>query len=409
MQLSIAVVGFVVAATACRPTGPPGSEPIEISLNGQGDSITIVGDNVSRAALLKDLKVRHDIELRAEVPDARISPHIERQPLFAAIEQILPPGTRYAVRIGQEDRLVGFVPRTDKKTGGRDIRSDTLPTKDRTRPFQPSPSAALKHPADQPYRPTPAEGPRFKPPAEAVLRVPEAKGPKVDTQRVSLPDSSVRLSFHITAPDSIRLVDARLVPGSAPVTGMVQGPFLFAVRVGGRVVHFGAILDPLEQHSYLDDGTHDVGRAAEGAFGIWLPPEVVKRIGVAAFTVEFYDGRAVTLPQVLDERTFRAAAERAKRITLHRVAQPRSAARGKEAPVISRWRCLVLGLLLVAPREVTGQTVATLLRSAANASKKNLVVVGDGFTAAQQAAFNDYVDAWSSGICSSARVPTARE
>jgi hypothetical protein len=314
MQLSIAAVAFVFAATACRPTGPLGSQPIEISLTSQGDSVTIVGDNISRTALLSDLKARHGIEVRAEAPDERISPHIERQPLFAAIEQILPPGTRYAVRIGEKDRFVGIVPRTDKKAGGRDIRSDTLPTKDRTRPFQPSASAALKHSADQPYRPAPPEGPGFKPRAEAVLRVPEGKGPKLDTQRVNLPDSSLRLSFRITSPDSVRLMDARLVPGSAPTTRIVQGPFLFAVRVGGQVVHFGAILDPLEQHSYLDDGTHDVGRAAEGSFGIWLPPEVVKRIGAAAFTVELYDARAVTLPQVLDERTFSAAAEQAKRV-----------------------------------------------------------------------------------------------
>jgi hypothetical protein len=315
MQRSIVGAAVVVAVIGCRPTGPPGSPPIEIRLNDPGDSITIVGDNVSRTALLEELKVRHGIEVRAEAPDARISPHIQRQPLFPAIEQLLPPDTRYAVRVGEKDRLVGFVPRTDPKTGRRDVRSDTLPTKDKTRPFHPSDSAALKHSADQPSRPQPAEGPRFKPSAEGVLRVPEGKGPKVDTQRVSLADSSLRLSFRITAPDSVRLVDARLVPGSAPVTGVVQGPFLFAIRVGGQLVHFGALLDPLEQHSYLDDGTHDVGRAPEGSFGIWLPPEVVRRIGATAFTVEFYDARAVTLPQALDERTFSAAAERAKRVT----------------------------------------------------------------------------------------------
>jgi hypothetical protein len=314
MQLSLVALTILIATTACRPSTPRGSEPIEINLTGQGDTITIIGTNVSRAALLEDLRTRHGVEVRAEAPDERISPRIVRQPLFMAIEQILPPGTHYAVRIGEKDRPVGIVSGTGKKTGAPDVRSGRFPTKDRTRPFQPSPSAVLKHPTHQPSRPTSAEGPRFKPPADSVLRVPEAKGPKVEMQQESVSDSSLRLSFRITAPDSVQLVDARLVPGSAPVARTVQGPFLFAVRVDGQVVHFGAILDPLEQHSYLEDGKHDVGRAAEGAFGIWLPPEIVKRIGAAAFTVEFYDGRAVTLPQVLDERTFNAAADRAKRV-----------------------------------------------------------------------------------------------
>lgn len=53
----------------------------------------------------------------------------------------------------------------------------------------------------------------------------------------------------------------------------------------------------------------------------------------------------------------------------------------------------ILLLALVSTQPAQAQTVRTLLRSGPNTQKFNLVVIGDGFTAGQQAAYNAFVDA----------------
>src|SRR5688572_4910685 len=236
----IAALAAAVSAPACRPSQPVASGPLEISLSGRADTVTIIGSNVSRAAILEELRARHGVEVRAEVPEERISPRIVGVPLAAGIEQLLPPGTRYALRIAEADRQIGILPRTGEKRGAHDLRPDSLPTKDETRPFPRSPDARLKQAPERAGVPQEVRGPGRKPPADSTIRVPEGRGPRLELPAAAQ-DSSLRLSFRIMAPDSIRLVDARLVAGSSPLARNVQGPLLFAFRVAGRVVHFGAL------------------------------------------------------------------------------------------------------------------------------------------------------------------------
>lgn len=53
--------------------------------------------------------------------------------------------------------------------------------------------------------------------------------------------------------------------------------------------------------------------------------------------------------------------------------------------------CAALALTML-PAAPNAQTVTTLLRSGPNGSKKNIVVIGDGFTSADQSAYNAFVN-----------------
>lgn len=297
------------------PIRPPGPGSLEIQLSDRGDSITVIGTDVSRGVVLEQLRTRHGIEVRAsDVPDERISPHVVSAPLLEGVSRLLPEGARYVLRVGDRELAV-ILGNTREKVGPRDIRLDSLPTKDKTQPLPPTDRTTLKRPSDERSQLDPRTGSRRKPAPDSTLRIPPGSGPKLQAP-VRVRESSLRLSFVITSsPDSIRLARAQLVPGATPTTHQVQGPLLFAVRTAdGRLLHFGALLDPLEQHSYLEDGTHDVGRAREGSFGIWLPAEVLRRADGGGITLEFFDAREVTLPPVLDEKVFERSAERARRL-----------------------------------------------------------------------------------------------
>jgi hypothetical protein len=149
-------------------------------------------------------------------------------------------------------------------------------------------------------QPTPQFGDTLKPDPVRVTTVVPGRGPKSARQAVPV-DSAGRFSFTITAPDTIRLTRAVLVDGDAVASPVVKGPFLFVLRAAsGNIVHVGSLVDPLEEHSFLVDSTHTVGRAREGSFGLWIPGRLLGTQQLVGLTLEFYDARAVTLPPTLD-------------------------------------------------------------------------------------------------------------
>jgi hypothetical protein len=108
-----------------------------------------------------------------------------------------------------------------------------------------------------------------------------------------------------------------VIEGGGADSSIVRGPFLFALRdAAGGLAFFGSLVDPLEEHSYVErTGEHDQNRAREGIFAISLPARLATRL--AALRLEFYDARNVSLPPALDARAFERAATQAK--TLSRV------------------------------------------------------------------------------------------
>jgi hypothetical protein len=103
-----------------------------------------------------------------------------------------------------------------------------------------------------------------------------------------------------------------MIEGGGVDSSIVRGPFLFALRdAGGGLVFFGSLVDPLEEHSYVEStGQHNLARAREGIFAVSLPARLAQRLG--ELRLEFYDARSTSLPSTLDPRTFERAAAQTK-------------------------------------------------------------------------------------------------
>jgi hypothetical protein len=301
---------LLVSSTFAPSTAPGQTSPLQILVNETRDTVTVIGSRVPRSVILRELRTKYGIDIRPMgLADATISPRIVSAPLVDAIRQLLPAGTRYGLRV--EGELSDIRGKSGPKVGPPDNRPG-LPRK-RTRGVGvPAPGQVRKRSPMDTARPSQATQ-NVKPRAATVASVPASSGPKVQVTR-SLPDSSIRLTFEVRSTlDSIRLVRVQLVEGRVPVSRVVQGPLLFAIRgTNGRLIHFGALLDPLEQHGHQPEGPHDARRAREGTFALWLPREAIRATDAAPFRVEFLDARQVTLPIVLDQAAFERAARQAR-------------------------------------------------------------------------------------------------
>ena len=105
-----------------------------------------------------------------------------------------------------------------------------------------------------------------------------------------------------------KVLSARNIEGGPPVERFVRGPFLFLLMgADGQILQFGSFEDPLEEHSYLEDGTHTQGRAKSGITGISLDNSKLR-----AASLQIIDAREVTLPRELNEEVVRDLMQRAK-------------------------------------------------------------------------------------------------
>lgn len=306
---------LIVLVAACGPSASvvPVSDVTPIILSGDIDNLTVIATDASRAEILARLNSEYGIEVRPyDVPDERISIRIVDQPLDAAIEQLLPTGTRYVIRLGDVE-IERPAYSDGKKAGPDEARPRDLPTKDSVAE-RPRPQGPAKIDPALWKEPDVRTGPDLKPESRTVLETTAGSGPRKEIPK-AVADTSLRVSFIIKADGSIRVTDVAAMEGAVRRNMVVQGPFLFAIRgQGGVLLHFGALPDPLEVHSYREDGTHDVTRAEEGTFGIWIPSEALREHPLASLTLEFYDGRSVALPQSLDARSFETFARESERI-----------------------------------------------------------------------------------------------
>ncbi len=298
------------------PTRTLAQDSTRIALNREGDRITIAAPSVTRGELLELLRRKYQIEVRPyDAPSERISVNIVNQPIDSAIATIMPRGSRYIVRLGERE-----VARTANSVGekkGTPERRETGLSPKRKTPLRKAEGDGFKPDPRRVRERSSVEGRGMKPLPESSRNVPAGRGPKVARSAVIASDSILRISFAIRAPDSIRAVRARLIEGGGADSSIVRGPFLFALRdPAGGLAFFGSLVDPLEEHSYVEStGQHNQARAREGIFAISLPARLAPRLGT--LRLEFYDARNVPLPPTLDGRTFERAAAEAK--TLARV------------------------------------------------------------------------------------------
>jgi hypothetical protein len=285
-----------------------------ITVGANGDRISISSSGTTRAQLLELLRTKYRIEVRPFLqPDEPVTIRVEDAPIDSVIALIMPRGSHYAIRVGGERDVVLAVNASETKTGPR-VRPlpGTVPKTEGgrvVRPvgprFKPAPERVVERPSQ--------EGPRRKEIADPNRTVPPGAGPKATRVTPGSPDSTLRITFTIRAPDSVRVTGARLIDGVTPASTLVRGPFVYVVRSAtGAVLYFGTTIDPLAEHRY-DDSTvsrHAVAAGREGTFGISLPAASVPRLTGARF--DFYDASDASLPPSLDREALDRILARSK-------------------------------------------------------------------------------------------------
>lgn len=314
--LSVVVFTMLAVLAGCeKATGTgPEAEPLKIAVSKDLSRVSIVVENVSRARVLDELHSRYDIEVRTMgLADEPISVHISDVSLHEAIATLLPPNTRYALRVGDRE-LALLPPEKDDQKDKPVQQAPELPTKDESKPLPPSERTRVKVPVDEWKPPETRVASGLKPQAAAVQEVPKGHGAKLERRATSV-ERTARLNFVISAPDQVQLVGATVVDGPYVASATVRGPLVVVLRdISGKVFHVETLVDPLEVHSYRVDGTHSVSRAKEGAFGIWIPGELLVEKRLAALVLEFYDARGIALPEKLDVRSVSQVIEKASKL-----------------------------------------------------------------------------------------------
>ena len=297
---------------ALAPEPAHGQAETRVALGANGDRISISSSGTTRAELLELLRTKYRIEVRPYLqPDEPVSIRVEDAPIDSAIALIMPRGSHYAIRLGERDVAHTASPSGNKRGPkvGRPVglgpKTESRLIRARGPRFKPDPERVVEQAAPK--------GRKLKAVADPDRIVPPGLGPKVPRTPAGHPDSTLRITFIIRAPDSVRVTDARLIDGATPPSTIVRGPFVFVVRSSaGAVLYYGTLIDPLEAHSYDDSATarHGVAPAREGTFGISLPAATVQRLSGAR--LDFYDASAASLPTTLTRDTLERILARSK-------------------------------------------------------------------------------------------------
>lgn len=282
---------------------------VYISINKEGDRISVTAKEVPRRQLFAVLRSVFDIEVRpVDGADETVSVEFADQPLERGIALLLPKGSRFIVRtqrepVAQREGLTKEGPKIDYGDKPKKPREGSLGTVTEG-PRKPAPRSVVQ--------PGNVEIKGGKPLAKTSLDVPKSKGAKAPMQTTPAPAEAVRLTFILRSSGELVLTRAQAVEGAVPVSRIVQGPFVFVVRDSkGAVRYFETQKNPLSQHSYLPNGIHDDARAKEGIFGVWLPKELA-RGDMTSLRMQFIDAENVTLPAELDERSIYKLIDQAK-------------------------------------------------------------------------------------------------
>jgi hypothetical protein len=269
---------------------------------------SISAKGVKRGDLLDEL---------ARLSGVSVSPQPKRDELLTVeasdlsladlVGRLVPADARSTIRWGDRE-IMAADPAADQRKEGPPLKAAAgavakgekgAPQAPQGRNLKKSPDAATTTRA--------TAGPNAKPPVTArVAETTEPKKPK--SREVERATVRVTLEFQSDAPP--RLIAAQSIEGRATPERLTRGPYLFAV-VGsdGRLLQYGTFQDPLEEHSYRPDGTHDVRQAKSGVTGI-----SILRENLTGARLVIVDASQLALPRELDEETVRSALSRGKRV-----------------------------------------------------------------------------------------------
>jgi hypothetical protein len=265
--------------------------------------LTVRAERVPRGRVLSQISARLGVEIRAydvnlETP---VTVSVVDAPVDVVVTRVLPANARYVIRYGDRD-VAAKVSSAGAKKGATPARQRG-PTKGVTRPYVRSERSVMKKASRAPLavdqRQTRAA---YKSDTVQSLTIPSGAGPKRPLPAVQ-GDSSVRLTITITSAGQARIVGAQRVLGERTASEVVRGTLVYVLRgSGGNVLHFGTLLDPLQEHSYLPgDVRHDQRRAAEGTINVPIPARYSSNAQLASASLELFDARDAGLPQRLDQ------------------------------------------------------------------------------------------------------------
>jgi hypothetical protein len=380
----------------------PASPSAPAARNGAGDireltfdpttgRLTLVARDASLLEILRRLREEHGIGVVVpELADRPVTAKLVGVRLDVALERILPQGATYFFDSGKAEL--------------------ELPGRERGRgePVTPRPDAPIKGRGPEPERTVvkvPAGRAEPGEPTGDTLKtlpdretLPPLEGPKVPRE-VVYPGRHGRVGLQLAGASGVTVTSFVVDTGELVRTDGVAGSLITAVVVDGTLTEVASQADPFDRHAYLEDGTHtelandraDVRLALSDAI---LAPEALARSEVVLYELAESLPDGVTLPERLTVESFerfQPYLDEVGRVSGADIAGAPGAPTAVELPAGA-------GVDATAAAEAADPLGLThhiptveLLRSGSNGAKKNLVIVGDGFQAGDQAAFNTFV------------------
>ena len=298
--------GIALLLVGCSPLKPGPDGGLSFDDSTQRYGVHVAG--ATRGELLDELQRLYQVDVRPQpARDDKLTLDAEGLDLDQLLARLMPAGTHYIARRGDRE-VSSHVPATgQRKEGGKLDVKPGLPAKDETRADLRR-DGSLKPAVNftRPDQPVEIAGPMLKAPADKLLMAAnyEPKSPRA----MRIPRSSVRVTLAFEEGATPRVIAVQSIEGGAPVERFVRGPFLFAlVDADGRPIQYGSFQDPLEEHSYLPEGPHSIGRAKSGIAGISLD-----RSKIDSARLLVIDARGLALPRELDDEVILGAMKRAK-------------------------------------------------------------------------------------------------
>jgi len=367
---------------------------LDFTFDGERGTLSLVARDASLMVILRELRDKYGVDVTVpNLEDARVTARFADVPLNDALARLLPAGTRFHVDAGRAEYPVAG---SAERRGEGARFPDDAPRKGAS----PRPDHSNVKPPAGESRPGERQGDVVKAAADEG-KVRAGRGPKKPLDR-TFPGRHGQLGLRVVDGQGVKPLALGEIEGELVRSERLEGALVYAVVVDGQVVEVGSAPHPLEGRAYLKDGRHTDIRAPEGELRIalserLLDPEVLGRAVIKVYEMGGLSAPATdaVAPTELTPGTFEGflplLTPIGEVVGGEIVGLPRTPLGGHAVSGAPDTSDGVAGMAAHIP-------VVELLRSGGNGAKRDLVIIGDGFQADDQAVFNTYVDQTIAGV-----------
>ncbi|WP_020590004.1 hypothetical protein [Desulfobacter curvatus] len=167
-------------------------------------------------------------------------------------------------------------------------KSETLPTKDKTRPLDPQEKSVVKDNPDerQPEKYSDGE-PNSKVHPKKSLAM-EGTKRKIPKKKEAEGYHYARLNLYIDKENTIRIEQFSDIEGRLIESDTYNGQFFYAAFLDNNIVAMGSMQDPLLVRSIDEQPGRYISRAKHGFFSISIPDAFLKRENLSRAALDFY-------------------------------------------------------------------------------------------------------------------------